>query len=112
MNTKLRDKADRLFAARIRSRGRCECCGFTANEWTSMECAHVLSRRYYAIRWSEENAVCLCGDAFGCHAYFTAHPAKWEAWCRGYGIDWDALYRRANSEPPEYPADAVRRLSA
>ena len=61
----LKLKADRLFSAYIRSRGKCEWCGETNN---TLQCAHIFSRRFLVTRWDELNALCL--DA-KCH--FKAH---------------------------------------
>lgn len=42
-----------------------------------LQCAHVISRAYMAIRWDRRNAVCLCA---ACHTYFTRHPLEWQIW--------------------------------
>ena len=66
-----RATADKWFSDITRSAGRCLKCGTTQY----LQCAHVFSRRYYAIRWDEKNAVCLCRS---CHVYFTHRPIEWE----------------------------------
>jgi hypothetical protein len=68
----LKSKADRLFSLIIRERDKaCRRCGTTE----SLQCAHIVSRRYHAVRWSLDNAIALCA---GCHIYFTHRPIEWE----------------------------------
>lgn len=71
----LRNKADRLFSLAIRERDgwACRCCG----SHLSPQCAHIVSRRYSATRWSLDNAVCLCQR---CHMRFTHDVLAWEDW--------------------------------
>ena len=71
----LRRKADRLFSLAVRERDGNECrhCG----EHYRPQCAHIVSRRYDATRWSLDNAVCLCAR---CHMKFTHDPLGWEDW--------------------------------
>lgn len=69
----LKNKADRLFSLLIRSRGVCERCGKRPPE-VMLQCAHVFSRSYTAIRWDERNALCLCR---GCHHWGHMRPVEW-----------------------------------
>jgi len=71
----LRKKADRLFSVAIRERDgwACRHCGSTYR----VQCAHIISRRYDAVRWSMDNAVCLCAAH---HMKFTHDPLGWEDW--------------------------------
>lgn len=71
----LRRKADRLFSLAIRERDdhACRACGSTYRA----QCAHIVSRRYGATRWSMDNAVCLCAK---CHMKYTHDPLGWEDW--------------------------------
>ena len=64
-----KEKATRLHSLIVRSRGRCEHCGTTAN----LQCAHIVSRRYSATRTDLENAFALCA---GCHMRFTEWPLE------------------------------------
>jgi len=99
-------KCDKLFADKIKSRGRCQKC----SKKDYLQCAHIISRRYKQIRWDLDNAVCLCR---GCHVYFTHHPIEWELWVKDqmgnvpyqtlkiralkYGkIDYDKVLERLN----------------
>ena len=66
-----RKKADILFSQIVRKRGYCEKCGSTYN----LNCAHIISRRYTATRFREDNCFCLCHP---CHFYFTYHPLEFE----------------------------------
>jgi hypothetical protein len=71
---KLRD-ADKLFSEYIRKRDgwACRSCGAP---WR-IQCAHIVSRRYRAVRWNPENALALCSK---CHTFFTHRPIEWETW--------------------------------
>lgn len=75
-------KADRLFSQIIRSQGKCENC--EAREYSKLQTAHILSRRYAKTRCDTRNAFCLCAS---CHFYFTANPYEFarfidESWAR------------------------------
>jgi len=64
--------ADRWFSLYIRQRdGYCRACGTADN----LQCAHIISRSYKAIRCDERNAVALCRS---CHVYYTHRPIEWE----------------------------------
>jgi len=95
-------KADVLFAQRVKERDRaCRRCGSTS----FLQCAHIISRSYKAIRVDPRNAVALCRS---CHTRFTHRPLEWQAWvdeqmpgrwewlrkkALGYGrVDWRAEY--------------------
>ena len=73
--TALKNKCDKLFSLKIRSKGYCELretdgisCG------GPLQCAHIDTRGKHAIRWNEMNALCLCA---GHHWYYTNNPNKW-----------------------------------
>ena len=68
-------EADRRFSLWIRRRdgGRCMACGSTER----LQCAHIVSRRYRATRWDNDNAVALCSR---CHTNYTHHPLEWHEW--------------------------------
>lgn len=68
----LKNKADKLFGQIIRSRGRCQRCDRQPPE-VSLQCAHILSRRFTATRWDENNALCLCA---GCHFWAHNNPIE------------------------------------
>jgi 5-methylcytosine-specific restriction endonuclease McrA len=71
---KLHD-ADKLFSQYIRTRDgwACRACGSPEVP----QCAHLVSRRYRAIRWNRDNAVTLCQRD---HMKYTHNPLAWEAW--------------------------------
>jgi hypothetical protein len=116
-------KADVLFSRLVRDRDHaCVRCGSPNN----LQCAHIWSRRYRALRWRFENAITLCA---GCHMYFTLRPAEWAEWCeerffsvrgpresRTSNIDDETTYwglrQRALNDPPERAVDALERLRA
>ena len=60
-------KATKLHAAIVRDHASCQSCGST----NSLQCAHIISRKYSHTRTDLGNAFCLCAS---CHAYFTDHP--------------------------------------
>lgn len=70
------DKArcDRLFASMVRWRDgdRCRLCRAPYRP----QCAHLISRRYLAVRWDLDNAWCLCA---ACHKRYTEDPLAWLA---------------------------------
>lgn len=71
----LRNKADKLFSLAVRDRAgnQCQNCGGVYR----VQCAHIVSRRYGAVRWALDNAVCLCAK---CHMKFTHDPLGWDDW--------------------------------
>jgi 5-methylcytosine-specific restriction endonuclease McrA len=82
-----RKEADRLFSLYIRARDRgCRMC----TDRTNLQCAHLISRRYFAVRWEPENAVALC---VGHHKQFTEDPLGWDDWCEGHlgSVGWTRL---------------------
>jgi len=67
-------RADKLFSQYIRNRdGRCRNCG----TFERLQCAHIISRSYKAIRVDPDNAVALCQ---ACHVRFTHRPLEWRLW--------------------------------
>ncbi len=72
---------DKLFSEYVRklavlSRGGCERC-LTPYEWKRLQCSHFWGRAKRSTRYLETNAAGLC---YGCHRYFTSHPAEHAAW--------------------------------
>lgn len=67
-------KADKFFSLIVRAHGECENCG-SRNQ---LQTAHIISRRYSAVRCDLANAFCLCA---GCHRHFTDHPLDFTAFC-------------------------------
>lgn len=103
-------KADLLFAKHIReSASMCFAMGIEPTACNgNKQCCHVMSRRYRAIRWNEDNAVAMCAAH---HMYFTHNPLEWEQFCRDEGIDWDDLRHCALTCPPMDPFDVIERYS-
>lgn len=72
----LRKECDRRFAIAVKERDgwACRACG---DHLHGVQCAHIVSRRYHAVRWTMANAVALCAR---CHMRFTNDPLGWDAW--------------------------------
>lgn len=85
--TGLKAKATKLHSQVIRSIGACERCGGD----NSLQCAHIISRRYNAVRTDLRNAFCLCAS---CHRFFTDHPVNFARFVKER-ID-DKLYDQLN----------------
>lgn len=74
--TTLRRKADALFSLYVRRGGRCEAAGYKQMRCSSqLQCAHIVSRRYLAVRYTPLNAIAMCA---GHHKFFTEHPLEWD----------------------------------
>lgn len=74
------DSADKAFSLYIRSRDNwtCKRCNKRYPPPTNaLHCSHFMGRRKEATRFEELNADALC---YGCHQYFTSHPAEHYAW--------------------------------
>lgn len=93
---------DAIFSRIIRAPGQCAARGWRPTqfaldrEWSveqaeheeeiytakclgsqGLQCAHIISRSYFGVRWDARNAVPLCA---ACHTYFTYHPLEWQIW--------------------------------
>jgi len=109
--TALRKKADKEFSLWIRRRdGECK-----VRSWFpavacngNLQAAHIVSRRYHAIRWDQDNAIAACAAH---HLYGTHHPLEWEEAVRKAGIDLDNLKYCALNDRPMDPDDVLRWLS-
>lgn len=64
-------KATRLHSLIVRSRGRCEKCG--ERDYSKLQAAHIITRKYSATRTDETNAWCLCAR---CHRRLTDFPRE------------------------------------
>ena len=62
---------DKWFSMIVRSVGECVRCGAISG----LQCAHIISRRYLGVRFSLDNALCLCAS---CHMFFTYRPLEWD----------------------------------
>jgi len=71
-----RDAADKWFSDVVRKKAGhvCESCNKVEGR---MECAHIYGRSAKSVRWSLDNAVCLCHY---CHMRFTANPLEFTKW--------------------------------
>lgn len=74
------DRADTLFSLWVRTRDGwvCQRCGkYYAPPTSSIQCSHFVGRGKEGTRFEPKNCDALC---FGCHQYFTSHPAEHYAW--------------------------------
>lgn len=83
-------RSDVLFSRLVRERdGRCLSCGST----DFLQCAHIISRSYKAIRTDFDNAVALCRR---CHVRYTHQPLEWKDWVEAHWPGrWDELKGKA-----------------
>lgn len=80
---RLTARADRAFSELIRSRGFCQAAGLDDTACRGfLQCAHIVTRKNYAVRWDTLNALCLC-EAH--HLYYTH---------RGRDLEWPLLVQR------------------
>lgn len=66
-------KCDVLFSKIIRYGKRCQRCG----SGDSLQCSHIVSRRFSNTRTDTDNAQALCAK---CHRFFTDHPVEFGRW--------------------------------
>jgi hypothetical protein len=61
-----------------------------------LDWAHILSRRYLAVRWDWRNSTTLCRTD---HQKFTRRPEEWVVLCQTKMgmLAWEQLYNRAMS---------------
>ena len=52
-------------------------CGKCGKAEGRMECSHIYSRKYRAIRWCKDNAMCKCNY---CHRWWHQNPLDAAAW--------------------------------
>lgn len=74
------DKADRAFSLYVRTRDdwKCQrCLKHYEPPTNALHCSHFMGRGKEATRFDPLNADALC---YGCHQYFTSHPAEHYAW--------------------------------
>jgi 5-methylcytosine-specific restriction endonuclease McrA len=76
-----------------RDRSKCvKCSGTSHLQW-----AHVMSRRYKALRWNPKNSMCLCA---GCHLAWHHKPVEsalwWVSWA---GADTEKFLRATLKAP-------------
>lgn len=75
-----REACDKWFSDVVRKKADfiCESCG--RND-IGMDCAHIHGRRAKSVRWSLDNAVCLCRV---CHMNYTSNPVDFTRWLEDY----------------------------
>lgn len=95
-------KADRVLAAYVKARD--QGCAAEGPHGGSLQWAHIISRRYRAVRWNSDNGVTLCARH---HTYFTHRPLEWAAWVEArIGAEAFAALRRdaLNGSRPDIAA--------
>ena len=70
-------KLDKLFSQIVRKRGKCAWCGTKEG----LECCHIFSRKYRSLRWSLDNAVCMCHSH---HFYSHSNPILFAEFVKNY----------------------------
>lgn len=101
--TKMMELCDKLHSVTVRllGGGRCKLCGRAAGQ--ACQCAHLISRGKFSVRWELENCWCLCPQ---CHTRYTHDPEGWqELMMDTFGADgWRARIRAARVAvgPPLY----------
>ena len=95
-------KLDKLAGQRCRDRGKCEASGYRKNNKTKpvkctaqLQWCHIKSRRYYSVRWSENNCFCLCASH---HRWFTNNPDDFMSFA------WDRYPDRMEALDEEFKA--------
>lgn len=71
----LRRKADTHFSHKCRELGYCQHCNSTKH----LQWCHIISRKYYSLRYYKDNCVCLCAS---CHAKFSDNPIAFAAFIK------------------------------
>ena len=77
-------KLDVIFSQLVRERANfiCEACATNKRlEQSTLDCAHIFSRRNLSLRFHPKGAVSLCR---GCHMFYTENPFDWSDWCRDH----------------------------
>lgn len=74
--SKLKLEADKLFSLWVRESGQCKLEGMDHITCSgNLQCMHVVSRRYFIIRWDRINAMPGCQAH---HYYYTNNPWEWQ----------------------------------
>ena len=110
-------RADAILSKMVRERfGPCFAAGFRFDCGGSWQCCHIIRRRYYALRFREENVVKMCAAH---HTWFSFHDLEWQDYVNEVACSedseiglYDWLHRRALTEPSEKSVDALVRLRA
>lgn len=94
-------ECDRLFSLVVRAdRKMCERCATRER----LQCAHIVSRRYRATRFTEANAFCLCA---GCHHWGHMNPLEFEdfvATIRGLSYLLEMKHEAKKRVTMDYPS--------
>lgn len=85
-------KATKLASKLVRSLGYCQSCG--DSDYSHLQAAHIIGRKYSATRCDLSNYFCLCAK---CHRLYTDFPVKFTEFIdKTIGRDeYDRLYAKA-----------------
>jgi hypothetical protein len=75
--TTLAKRADKLWSAKVRSKGYCERCRAS----DTLQAAHVVSRNNRRLRWDDRNGMSLCAR---CHWWWHHHPLEASEWFKSH----------------------------
>ena len=102
----IKNKLDKIFSEVIRKKRYCQKCG--SDHY--IQCAHVFTRKNLSIRWSLDNAYCLCA---GCHFWAHDNPLLFAEWVKEMKTleQYDALKLAANT-PRKWSIDELQELYA
>ncbi len=75
-----RESCDKWFSDVVRQKSGYVCEHCERND-IGMDCAHIHGRRAKSVRWSLDNAVCLCRV---CHMNFTSNPVDFTRWLENH----------------------------
>lgn len=68
-------KLDKAFSLKVREIGVCVLKGIDQVKCGGvLQCAHIVGRANYRLRWDLQNVLCLCS---GHHSYYTNHAWEW-----------------------------------
>ncbi len=70
-------KLDKICSELVRARGQCWKCKGT----TTLQTAHIFSRKYRSVRWDLDNLLCSCAK---CHFWGHANPILFTEFVREY----------------------------
>lgn len=100
-------RADRLVGDFVKARdGGCVAKGHHNG---SLQWAHIVSRRYRAVRWDPDNAVALCAAH---HMSFTVNPLAWDVWVeQRIGADaYRLIKQRALTDDPADVREVLKKF--
>lgn len=80
----MKNKLDKIFSLVVRKRGYCQRCNMV--DYEKFQCCHIYSRANLAVRWTLNNALCLCA---GCHFWGHQNPTEFTELVLNILTDYD-----------------------